>query len=192
MKICAKMLIGMAIVALVICEGKADAIDPYETFPFTTSELVKILDDPINRAISSLKVQYYKKEANPIMLIYGGMTKMPFDGFNRRWLFCVDLKNQRYEYALPAESDFKELIQLLIDNEICEMQPVEDPAFNKQSTNSRIRISTPGSYAYIGYNTRTPESEPFWEVVDYIEENFVAPALLNPVDKWWWEDYQWH
>ncbi len=116
---------------------------------------------------------------------------MPFDGVNRRWLFCVDLNYQRYEYALPAENDFKELIQLLIDNEICEMQTTSDPGFDKYSDNHKITIMSHYSQAHIGYNTRTPESEPFWEVVDYIEENFVAPALLNPVDKWWWEEYQW-
>lgn len=186
-----RCLLYMAIVAAVLYESKADAIDPYETFPMTTTKLVRIIDDPINRAIASLKVQYIKKEAVPIVVLYGSFSKMPFDGINRRWLFCVDLNNQRYEYALPYESDLKELIQLMIDNEICEMQSVDDPAFDKYSSNCRLRISTPGSNAYIGYNTRTPESEPFWEVVDYIEDNFVAPALQNPVDKWWWEDYQW-
>ena len=183
------------ILAFCICAlwpSSASCFPPYIVIPetVTTEDLTKILhEDPTNRKIASLQIYISRRSYEDEHPAGGNFRPAPFDGIARQWWFTLHGSNwQQYEFQLPNEQAYKDLIQLCIDNEICEMQTDESSNFTYQQDYCLISISRFNAESNIAYNTRTEESEPFWEVVDYIEQHFVAPALQNPVDHWWWEE----
>ena len=104
------------------------------------------------------------------------------------WYFdLINEQHAKFQLAFE-ESQVRQLLDAIADNQVCEMQSIHTAPFTNALDYGQVWIDCFNSYAQIGYNTRTPESEPFWEVVDYIEEHFITPALQNPVDHWWWEE----
>lgn len=157
--------------------------------PVTTVQLQELHDMfKYSRDIINITISYdrlYDDEQYKYLGIFG-LPMYPDE--NGEWYIYFGLKDEEgAKYEVPISiAQYSDLIELIIENEVCEMQPMLGGNLDRSQDHAIIGILCTGE-SNIGYNTRTPESEPFWEVVDYIEENFVEPSLQNPVDKWWRE-----
>lgn len=182
-------LVFAIVLASVVCVtttavNSKDIVEPEQLTSELLDEIVN--EDPTGRRVASVQFSYIAKSSEHY---FGVFDAKPRIGEAREWTFSMRDRStgQKYDYSF-SEPPYRSLVQLCISNDVSEMQPFLSEDFDRNIDYWMIKIKYKSAWARIGYNVRDVESEPFFEVVDFIEANFVAPALLNPVDKWWDEE----